>query len=87
MEKLHGMKIINHGTMLANDMLNQKIRKSPLTVDVVKTIQSPEILGSEYGLDILRNVVLGSLMEYHAQLRNILLKNGIDIGEFDTDEN
>ena len=85
MKKYDGIKIINNGTLLANEMLKNKLKDKPWPIDLIKTIQSPEILGSEFGLDIVRNMILGALMEYHAQLRANLLEKGIDIGEFEED--
>lgn len=39
-----------------------------------------EILATKYGTDFAMNLALGAIIEYHEQLREKLLEQGIDIG-------
>ena len=44
-----------------------------------------KIFKSEYETFLIHGLILRCISEYHDQLRNKLLENGIDIGEIDTE--
>ena len=54
-----------------------------LTIEKYKSLKFPEILQTKYAKSILTAIIMGSIEEYHNQLREKLLENGIDIGEMD----
>lgn len=69
--------IINDGFKFANTMaLKSGVRG-------LEALKSKKILQTDLGTDFVANVVIGSIMSYHQELRKILLEQGIDIGDID----
>lgn len=52
-----------------------------VTIDDAKLFKSDTVLASKYGKSIMDAVIAGAISEYHDQLREELMKHGIDIGE------
>lgn len=71
-------KIMNDAYTFANTMLSLK---EPLSEEKIITLNSDDVLASKYGKSIMENVVLGAILAYHEQLREELLKQGIDVGD------
>lgn len=82
---INGWEIIQTAHAFSNQMLNDQIKKEPITIDVIKDVRSPQVLATKYGTDIVTNLIIGALEEYHSQLRDKLLESGIDIGEMSFD--
>lgn len=83
--EVNGYEIMKSAYFFANEMINRKIKDEPLTIDVIKDIRSPMILTTKYGKDLVENLILGAIEEYHTQLREKLMESGIDIGEMALD--
>ena len=79
--EIKAMDIVNRAFAFANELLNMELKKGPLNIDKYKTIHPPEILATKYGTDFAMNLALGAIIEYHEQLREKLLEQGIDIGD------
>ena len=60
-----------------------KDKTNRFTLDDIHTMQSPQILNSEYGPVWVEGMSLGAISAYHDQLRSSLLERGIEIGDFD----
>lgn len=68
----------------AQYVATQKIKsKDKVSIDDIKLMRHFP-LTSEYGLEIVNQMILAALHNYHDQLREKLLESGIDIGEMDT---
>ena len=76
-------KIMTDAYIFANTMLNIN---EPLSEEKVIALKSDDVLATKYGKALIENVVLGAIFAYHKQLREELLKQDIDIGNFDYEE-
>lgn len=65
----------------AYQFAGEMLLKPPLSIDTITTLRSKEVLASQYGQRLMDSVIAGAIFEYHNQLREELLKHGIDIGE------
>lgn len=58
----------------------------PVISDIKKIkskFSEENILNSEYSFEIVTQLILGCIKEYHEQLRKTLLEKSIDIGDID----
>lgn len=76
-------KIMTDAYIFANTMIDIK---EPLSEQRILDLKSDTVLATKYGKLLMENVVLGAISAYHKQLRENLLVQGLDIGEFDYDE-
>lgn len=76
-------KIMTDAYTFANTMIDIK---EPLSEQRILDLKSDTVLATKYGKLLMENVVLGAISAYHKQLRENLLVQGLDIGEFDYDE-
>lgn len=78
-------EVINFACSFADTILRQRLDKMNLSPKERDKILSNDILKTKVGKDYVDNVVLGAIIGYHDQLREVLLKSGIDIGDITVD--
>lgn len=78
-------KVMTKAYEFASVMVMQETKDEKLSVQKVTTLQSATAYGSKYGRTLVDSLVLGAILEYHSQLRAVLLEKGIDIGDFECD--
>lgn len=80
------------GEKLAKDLMselatneikaNKKFNQEAI-INTRKKFSWDNILNTEYGIDVVQQIITGCIYEYHEQLREKLLEQSIDIGEID----
>lgn len=77
-QNIDAHSIMDDAYVFACDMLKQKLQTDDkkLSVDVLKGL-----FISPYQKTVVENLILGAIISYHDQLRDILITKGIDIGE------
>ncbi|GEM_PF-717764 len=81
MSNINVYEVINSANSFANEMIKTNLHRHPVSSEEKLKIHSEEILSTNQGRTYVDNMVLGAIIAYHNQLREVLLKSGIDIGE------
>ena len=75
--------VLTSGLACAGNVAEKAKSDGPLSIEKYRSLRFPYILQTKYAKEIIAAMIMGSIMEYHDQLREVLLESGIDIGDWD----
>ncbi|SDA20041.1 hypothetical protein SAMN02910447_01670 [Ruminococcus sp. YE71] len=75
--------VLTNGLACAGIVAEKAKFDGSFSIEKYKSLRFPYILQTEYAKEIIAAMIMGSIMEYHNQLREVLLESGIEIGDGD----